>query len=249
MKNYLAKNLSYFKSMLNRYLSCVSLKLERINVETDFGFLVSKTLEHSQCDLVIDVGANEGQFGSLLRTRGYKGPIVSFEPLLNAHRALTLTAGRHNDWNVTKPLAIGADVGEANINVSKNSVSSSLLEMHETHAAAETSSGYIGSQTTKVLPLDHFMDIFEPYNNIYLKIDTQGSEMAVLNGARHLLEKVAFIQLEVSFVELYLNQCLYKDINSWMEQNGFSIWSFDRGFTERSTGRSLQADAVYKKDI
>src|SRR5262245_4945741 len=63
-------------------------------------------------DLVLDIGANTGQWASELRRAGYRGDIISFEPLSSAHEQLEKNA--HNDprWTVAPRVALGSNNGE-----------------------------------------------------------------------------------------------------------------------------------------
>ncbi len=247
MNRFNSKLLPYGKNLLNRLLRPLNLKIDRINVENDFGHLISKTLSCHGCDLLIDVGANEGQYAKTIITNGYNGDIISFEPLFMAHRKLENTARRYNNWSVESPIAIGSVKSDTIINVSSNSVSSSLLEMEKAHTDAEKKSKYVDTQHTTVVPLDFYTEKFAGYKNLYVKIDTQGYEMEVLTGLRGLLTRISFIQLEVSFVELYTGQFLHQSIEDWMDENGFKLWSVDRGFTDHCSGQTYQADIIYKK--
>jgi len=72
-------------------------------------------------DLVIDVGANIGQYASGLRKRGYLGRIWSFEPIDTAFKQLQSAAKGDDRWMVTQT-AVGAVRGEAILNVPELSV-------------------------------------------------------------------------------------------------------------------------------
>ena len=61
--------------------------------------------------MVLDIGANEGQFGEELRAGGYKGGMVSFEPMADAHNKLLLRSRSDTQWQVAARSAIGADRG------------------------------------------------------------------------------------------------------------------------------------------
>ena len=80
-------------------------------------------------DGVYDVGANDGQFGTYLREGGYAGPIVSFEPLEEAHRTLAERARSDPAWTVAPRGAVGGESGVLNMQVAGNSTSSSLLPL------------------------------------------------------------------------------------------------------------------------
>src|SRR5476649_785985 len=56
-------------------------------------------------DLVLDIGANEGQFGQQLRRCGYGGRIVSFEPVEDVHATLSAAASGDRLWQIAPALA------------------------------------------------------------------------------------------------------------------------------------------------
>lgn len=88
-------------------------------------------LRHVEINLVFDIGANSGQFGSCLRSAGYRGGIVSFEPLTEARKHLAIAARGDLNWAIHEQCAIGDIDGDITINISHNSVSSSILPMLE----------------------------------------------------------------------------------------------------------------------
>ncbi len=77
---------------------------------------------------VLDVGANVGQFAELLRLMGYRGKIISFEPLRAAYQELAAKAAADGNWEAHN-FALGMQCGHATINVSNYSVLSSLLPL------------------------------------------------------------------------------------------------------------------------
>ena len=136
-------------------------------------------------DLVFDVGANTGQFAREIRDSGFKGRIVSFEPLSAAHQELTVAAASDQLWAVHERCALGDQEGSVTLNIAGNSVSSSVLEMAAVHAAAAPGSAYVGQEETTLVKLD---SVAHKYiggsQRPFLKIDTQGFEWQVLTGAR-----------------------------------------------------------------
>lgn len=190
-------------------------------------------LLHHEIELLFDVGANIGQYALSTRHEGYKGRIVSFEPLPDAHETLLLISKNDPLWTVHKRCAIGSSLGKAEINISQNSYSSSLLPMLQAHSSAAPESIYIGKAQTIVVTLD---SVFKNYRGheekTFLKIDTQGFETEVLNGASNNLRNIFAVQLELSIIPLYDNQHLYEHFFKFFEENGFSIWSLMPGFTD-----------------
>jgi hypothetical protein len=106
------------KSALKRF----GLEIRRTGFDRDLMDFIA----HRQIDTVIDVGANIGQFGQELRAKGYRGKIVSFEPIASVYQALTATTTTDAKWE-SHNCALGVETGEATINVSQASVFSSIL--------------------------------------------------------------------------------------------------------------------------
>lgn len=199
-------------------------------------------------DLVIDIGANIGQYGVSLRKSGYSGRICSFEPLPEAHSALQLIASRDPGWLVHQRCALGAKPGEALIHVSGNSYSSSLLPMTATHVQAAPDSAYVGSVLTPVHTIDELAGMVLPdAKRIFLKIDTQGYELEVLRGGRSTLKQVRVVQLELSLCSLYEGQPLYREVLDFLEDEGFEPWVFLPGFEDKSSHRMLQIEAILRR--
>jgi FkbM family methyltransferase len=132
-------------------------------------------------DVVLDVGANAGQFGQKLRGFGYTGTIMSYEPVLSAYKHLEEIAKSDGKWTAHN-FAIGAESGELKINISANSKFTSALS-HRNNA--QDFHGGIVSDRVESVPvwtLDHAAK--GCHGNILIKIDTQGFERQVLEGGR-----------------------------------------------------------------
>lgn len=198
---------------------------------------------------VLDVGANTGQFGSALREWGYRGKILSFEPLSQAHAALLRQAQHDDSWQVAPRCAIGSKEETAQINISANSVSSSLLGISDKHVSSAPESKYVGTETVQVFPLDSIVPkLCDDEQTFFLKIDTQGFEESVLDGAGDTLGRCLAVQLELSLAQLYSSSFLFQDGLSRMKQEGFSVFSIYPGFSDRTTGQTLQVDVIFVRD-
>lgn len=135
------------------------------------------------------------------------------------------------------------------INVSANSYSSSLLPVSERSLRIEPSIGYVGKQEITVRRLDSILpEISQSGDAIYLKVDTQGYEMNVLNGALGAVERFALIQLETSFFPVYKNETLIGDMIKFMECLGYRIVSLEPGWEDPRTGELIQADLIFGRN-
>ncbi len=181
---------------------------------------LARTLDAREIDTILDIGANVGQYATMVRRAGYAGRIISCEPLNGAYGQLSGRAKRDDLWTVLQT-AVGRESGTTTINVSANSFSSSVRPMTDAHVINAPGSEYISTETVDVttvaaLVAEHSVD---PGRTL-LKIDTQGFEDEVLAGAGDHLDEFAAIQLELSLVELYEGQSLFDDHYALMREHG-----------------------------
>ena len=203
-------------------------------------------LRQIDADLVLDIGANRGQFAQSLIDAGYTGKIVSFEPLSSAHCQLVKASSNYADWVAHDRCAIGNFKGFIDINIAGNSMSSSVLPMSDAHISAAEDSVYVDRERVPINTLDSVgLQYANSNSNIFLKIDTQGFEWQVLDGAVKVLPLVKGVLCELSLVELYKDQKLWLDIINRLEMSGFTLWSLHQGFADSQTSKTLQVDATF----
>jgi FkbM family methyltransferase len=207
---------------------------------------IACSLRKFEIDLVLDVGANRGQFASKIRQFGYNGRIVSFEPLSQAHSILVQASAADSMWHVYPRCAIGAHEGQVEINVAGNSDSSSILPMLELHLMSAPESAYRGREAAPMSTLDKVAPQYlKDANAAFLKIDTQGFEWEVLDGAKEILPRIQGIQLELSLVPLYEGQHLWQELIARLESEGFTLWALEPAFSSPLDGRTLQIDGIF----
>ena len=207
---------------------------------------LAKALEVAGINVVFDIGANEGQFAREIREYGYAGKIISFEPLSSARKKLLTFASADPKWEVHDQSAIGDLDGEIQIHIAGNSVSSSVLPMLETHSSAAVDSAYIDSERVPIARLDSIAGRYlTPESKLFIKIDTQGFEWQVLDGARVTLQQARGVLCELSFVPLYDGQRLWRVIVDRLDAAGFMLWALQKGFTDPRSGQSLQMDGIF----
>lgn len=212
------------------------------------GYLLNnriKLLKHHNIKILLDVGGNTGQFAYYTRKAGYQNKIISFEPLSEAYALLTSFAKNDSQWD-TVNAAIGDEDGEIEINVSENLQSSSILDMMPEHVESAPESAYKGKETVAIHKLDSIIDKYSTnLEQTFLKIDTQGFEMNVLKGATNSLKSLKGLQLELSMVELYKGETLFNDMLNYIIEKGFTVYSLEPGFYDKTTGQLLQVDAIF----
>jgi FkbM family methyltransferase len=195
-------------------------------------------------DLILDVGAADGGYGTSLRTFGYTGQIVSFEPLSASFESLTAAIKDDPAWTAHH-LALGAESGSATINIASNRASSSFRPMLDSHRAATPAVDFVAQETVTVSRLDDLDDEhLTSARRPFLKVDTQGFEREVLAGATNLIGRCVGLQLELSFIPLYDGGMLVDEAVSWAYEQGFHLVNIEQGYAAPS-GEILQVDGVF----
>jgi FkbM family methyltransferase len=212
-----------------------------------------RLIEHYGITTVIDIGANVGQYGKELRRDiGYSGRILSFEPVPIAFEQLEALAASDPLWEVF-PMAVGNTDGVMDINVSENLVSSSFLEMGDLHVAVAPESKYFATHRAKIIKLDSvFGDLMRTCQGdqrVLLKIDTQGFEKHVVEGARQVLAEMTLVQMELSLVPLYQQEEPFLLMCERMASAGYALVSLETGFADPESGRLLQVDAFFAPSL
>ena len=221
--------------------------LTRIGSNVDSPFIsIVRNLEDSNVSNVIDVGANVGQFGLDIRRHGFKGQIVSYEPVNETFGLLTQTTRRHQPWKAIQ-LGVGAAESERTINISGNDgLSSSLLEMGSLHLENFPDSATVSRQNISISTIDNQLVVLglRP-QEIMLKLDVQGFEAEVLKGASQSISKIPLCYLEVSITPLYEGEVLLLPILIELSKYGHEVIDVFRGI-KASNGQLLQLDILTK---
>jgi len=212
-----------------------------------FDALLLRVIEDQKINLVWDIGANEGQFVQMLREAGFKGKIISCEPLSQAFADLEKAAAQDPLWTTLK-VAVGDVRGTAKLQIAGNSVSSSLRPMKDRHVEAAPKSRIVGSEDCEVWPLQDLWELHcSSEDRALLKIDTQGYESQVLTGAEKIFPKLFGILLEMSFVELYEGQTTFIAQYEYLLRHGYYPVAIQPVFLNRKTLELLQSDFLFKR--
>jgi len=206
----------------------------------------NKLLTAAGISLVLDVGANVGEFGTELRRFGYRGRIVSFEPLPSVYGRLEQRVDSDPLWHSVR-CALGRTAGMVELNVAANGgASSSVLPMLDRHREAAPNAAYIESLAVQQRTLDDAaLPFVQPVDRVLLKIDVQGYEHEVLAGASEVLSRCQAVQLELSLVPLYEGSLLYREVMDLMHTLSFQLHWLQPGFSDPESGQLLQADGLF----
>lgn len=196
-------------------------------------------------DLVVDVGAAEGQYGRSIRKAGYRGPILSAEPRSASFHSLQAVARADEPWSCIRT-AIAPRAGEQPLVTTAGAHSSSLLRpvtwYDETHAR-----DVVGEETVPCERLDA-LPTMRRAARAHVKVDVQGAELGVISSATAVLDRIRSWEVELSLVLLYEGQALIEEVIGTLRNLGFTPIMFERGYTRPSDGRVLQVDALFTRD-
>lgn len=199
-----------------------------------------------EIDLVLDVGANRGQFAAMLFSMGYTGRVVSFEALPEAHDVLVRTAKSYNEqWTVAPAMALSDREGRTSFHKNSADATSSLLK-----TAEESLSSMPGAQLEAELEVrtarlyKAIEEMGLDVTRAFIKIDVQGAESLVLAGAEETLKVACGLIVELSFTPLYEGQTLAFDVLPGLLGMGYEVYDIWQGYRDPRTYRLYQIDAT-----
>lgn len=237
--------LKFLKKGIRYFLSFLDIQIESAPIKKQDKYKV-KVLNLLKTDLVLDIGANIGQYASNLIKNGYNGNIISFEPIQDMYDKLLNNSKFNEKWNVYERCAIGDTNGEIEINVSQNYESSSILKVMDKSINVEPLTAYIRKEKVKIFRLSDILEL-QKFERIHLKIDVQGYEELVLNGADKIFDKVGSLSLEISLIPLYEGALTPEVLLLKIKDLGFEPVFYVSAFTDYKTGSILQLDGLFVK--
>jgi len=190
---------------------------------------LKRLFSHFNVDCVFDVGANRGQYRSVLRGPvGFKGPIISFEPLpFQVSHILNAKALEDDrEWYI-EDVALDNEVGEKEFNIMVNDQFSSL----KTPSAEDIEIFKDINKIREVIKVKtrKLETYFEKYFDMlgftapFLKMDTQGNDLNVFIGAGSRIVEFVGLQSELSIRKIYAETMYYYQVIDYYTKNGFTL--------------------------
>ncbi|MDL2336452.1 MAG: FkbM family methyltransferase [Pseudomonadota bacterium] len=185
-----------------------------------------RLFDYSGIETVIDAGANEGQYRDYLRNEvGYSGDIVSIEPIPHLVDKLRARASGDPHWRI-EGCALAAMRGSATLNVMGGSQFSSLLAPDHSEIGLFSEQNVVVQRVeVETRTLDELMAGItrSDLRNVYLKLDTQGSDLEALKGGIAALRRVAALQTEASFKRIYRGAPGHIEVVNFLHEHGFEM--------------------------
>ncbi len=214
-------------------------------------FLVA-LLSKLDVDSLVDVGANDGHFGSRLRRHGYRGRLLSFEPAPSVYERLARRSSADKRWDAFR-VALGDREGAALLNLTAATGFNSFLRPNSLALQLfEAGTEIQGEVRVSVDRLDRILPTLLPQikqQRVFLKVDTQGYDLNVLRGAGRQLESIVGVQVEMAMTPLYEGAPLYDDVVEFLEARGFALIAAFPVTWNSKEPRALEYDGMFlRKD-
>jgi len=190
---------------------------------------LKRFFSHFAVDCVFDVGANRGQYRDLLREHvAFKGPIISFEPMPSAVADMEKKRVNDHGWYI-RPIALDRFAGTAAFNIMANDKFSSFkspnTDEYDKLAKANSVQSVIAvEKSTLSAEIDRFKTQLG-FKRPFLKMDTQGNDVAVVESAGNQILLFVGIQGELSVRKLYKDTLYFNEVIAYYEAKGFSLSS------------------------
>lgn len=215
--------------------------------------LVSEALKRMGVDLIVDAGANRGQFAEKMIESGFYGTILSFEPVPTTYAVLAAAAQKHPNWQVFN-FALGDAPGQMTIHCHTDDSLNSFLPTG--NLARERYDGMDQrKEEVTVDTLDNFLEkrieageIKSP-NSIFLKLDTQGYDLPVLRGAKRTIRMITMIQSEASVNPIYEGMPDYIETLHELKKLGFKPAAFKTVSRDKHSLQFVEFDVIVIKNI
>ena len=199
--------------------------------------------------LVLDVGANTGQWAAEIRRDGFTGRVLSFEPHSEAYVELERAAKRWGSQHMCFNVALGAENRAAPFFATKGSVNSSCLKPLSQTVKLNESATLVDRREIEVRRLDAVIgELGLADEPLYLKIDTQGYEREVLLGASETLNRTVAVEIELGLTEMYNGQALLPEVWRMLVAAGFRPAWIERGFRDPSDIWLMQVDGLFVRE-
>lgn len=238
---------SGLKRAIQKAARAVGLHVGRYPPVDSLAYHLQTLLRELAIDLVLDVGAHEGEFAGFLRDLGYDGDIVSFEPVAASFEALSRARAGDKRWQGMN-LALGAADSVLEMNIYSGSVFNSFLKPTDTGTDRfRDITQLVRVDKVPVRRLDAVLDELlatRPAARIFLKMDTQGYDLQVVRGAGTRLPAIRALQTELAARPTYEGMPTLPEALTELGSHGFELTGMFPVARELDHLRVIEFDCV-----
>ncbi len=216
--------------IINKILGCFGYELIKSSRNHKlFESHLKNLFQRYEINCVFDAGANCGQYGLLLRSLGYKGRIISFEPVKATFEILSSVSMKDAAWDVYN-YALGNEDTTKVIKVFKNSDLTSFLNQSLNLDKMFADNPGLSVEKEELVLIKRLDTVFSEVTKsmvglgqFALKMDTQGYDLEVFKGAANTLHKIAILQSEISNIALYQAMPDFLTVLNAYVRSGFEL--------------------------
>lgn len=222
------KPIKFFKKQARNLLKYFGYDLVKLRGGLGTGSIeneILKFLKELQVDLVLDIGANKGQFAEGLFNYGYNNQIISFEPISVLNDTLKIKSKDNPQWHIYQPCCLGEIESQTVIKISNLMGNSSVLPIKNTKYNV-VNSYIVKEEIVPQITLSSLNNnpIVKNSKNVFVKMDIQGYEFEVLNGLKNRIDyNIIGFYLELSLFQIYENQKDYLQVCHLLNELGFDL--------------------------
>lgn len=235
----------------NKIAHLFGYELVRLKQQAKLDNHLQKVITHYGINTILDVGANTGQYGKYLRKLGYRGEILSFEPIKSSYEELRKKADNDSRW-LAFHKALGRQTGKQTLNVMQGSTFSSFRspsdfgkkkfsqQLNISHTEDIDISTVDVFLTQEITKLDQ--------RKILLKMDTQGFDLEVFAGALKSLDNILAIQTEIAFTPIYENMPTHLETLQALHRQNYTLSGLYPISRNHSSLGLIEGDCVFIKE-
>jgi FkbM family methyltransferase len=198
----------------------------------------------AQIRTIIDIGANDGEYGAYLHDFFAAATVHAFEPLASSRASLESLRGRIPGLTI-HPVALSDESGTATFFENAFGPASSLLRISDEARRSFPETDRAVPVTVPLARLDDVLPVGALERDIFIKIDVQGAEDRVIRGGQAVFSAASVVLIEMSFAPFYEGQPLFGEIHQQLEACGLRMAGFKNQINDPGSGRPLFAHCLY----
>ena len=215
-------------------------KIGFVRAGGEFEVARKSIVSNCRCTVIVDGGANSGQWAIQVRKFFPEIKIYSFEPLKESFALLQINSLSDKNWLI-KNEGLGKNNEVLSIYVSSNEAMSSSFKKPTNHLTEFPTVKFGDTQRAQIRRLDADHDL--KGQTIYLKLDIQGSEWDAIQGSTGLLNEIAAIEVETTLVSMYDGDLTHYELIPKIIALGFTPFAISPAH-KKADGRCTYMDVI-----